>query len=144
MGPLNYMTILHNSPGMKNFSLASKSLHDLTPLSLSNLTIYYSCIIEYYFLLLMLQIISLNIPSCFKSLDLTCCSSCLECTSSAGWKYAQLFRTCLNTWSLSLMPQHSTLLPPLYSHNLHPSVTVFTITSSHPRMISSLWALQEQ
>lgn len=38
MGPLNCMTVLHNSSGMKTLSLASKSLHDLTPISLSNLT----------------------------------------------------------------------------------------------------------
>ena len=38
MGPLNCMTVLHNSFGMKTLSLASKSLHDLTPISLSNLT----------------------------------------------------------------------------------------------------------
>lgn len=48
------------------FSLASYSLHDLSPFSLSSFTIYYSCTIYYYFLLLMLWAISLNILNCFN------------------------------------------------------------------------------
>ena len=55
----------------------------------------------YFWILLPAQNISLNISSCSKSLELTCCSSCPECTSTAGWKYAQLFKTYLNIWSLS-------------------------------------------